>query len=79
MKRKLAEKTAARAEKNGVPDTAYDCPILRIGVACEKPVTKVRDSLQKWSISDFLHSLSTHHKTTVISRFLFWKMPQGKW
>ena len=28
------------------------------------------------SYSVFLHRLSTHHKTTVISRFLFWKMPQ---
>ncbi|MCA5963882.1 hypothetical protein LC724_30830 [Blautia sp. RD014234] len=31
--------------------------------------------LCKGSIPDFLHSLSPHHKTTIISRFLFWKMP----
>ena len=33
----------------------------------------------KGSIPAFLRSLPTHHKTTVISRFLFWKMPQGTW
>ena len=26
-----------------------------------------------------LRSLPTHHKTTDISRILFWKMPQGTW
>ena len=30
----------------------------------------------KGSIPAFLRSLPTHHKTTVISRFLFWKMLQ---
>ena len=37
---------AARAKKNGVPDTAHDCPVLRTGVACEKPVPEVWNSLQ---------------------------------
>ena len=27
-------------EKNRVPDTAYDCPILRIGVMHEQPVSE---------------------------------------
>ena len=30
----------------------------------------------KGSNPDFLHSLFPHHKTTIISRFLFWKMLQ---
>ena len=53
-------------EKNRVPDTAHDCPILRIGVMQEQPVSK-RENLSKWELFYFFHSLSLHHKTTVIS------------
>ena len=53
-------------EKNRVPDTAHDCPILRIGVMQEQPVSE-RENLSKWEFFYFFHSLSLHHKTTVIS------------
>ena len=53
-------------EKNRVPDTAHDCPILRIGVMHEQPVSE-RENLSKWELFYFFHSLSLHHKTTVIS------------
>ena len=53
-------------EKNKVPDTAHDCPILRIGVMQEQPVSE-RENLWKWELFYFFHSLSLHHKTTVIS------------
>ena len=53
-------------EKNRVPDTAHDCPILRIGVMQEQPVSE-RENLSKWELFYFFHSLSLHHKTTVIS------------
>ena len=53
-------------EKNKVPDTAHDCPILRIGVMHEQPVSE-RENLSKWELFSFFHSLSLHHKTTVIS------------
>ena len=53
-------------EKNRVPDTAHDCPILRIGVMHEQPVSE-RENLSKWELFSFFHSLSLHHKTTVIS------------
>lgn len=53
-------------EKNRVPDTAHDCPILRIGVMQEQPVSE-RENLSKWELFYFFHRLSLHHKTTVIS------------
>ena len=53
-------------EKNRVPDTAHDCPILRIGVMQEQSVSE-RENLWKWELFYFFHSLSLHHKTTVIS------------
>lgn len=53
-------------EKNRVPDTAHDCPILRIGVMQEQPVSE-RENLSKGELLSFFHSLSLHHKTTVIS------------
>ena len=34
-------------EKNRVPDTAHDYPILRIGVMHEQPVSE-RENLWKW-------------------------------
>ena len=53
-------------EKNRVPDTAHDCPILRIGVVHEHPVSE-RENLAKGEFFYFFHSLSLHHKTTVIT------------
>ena len=53
-------------EKNRVPDTAHDCPILRIGVMQEQSVLE-RENLWKWELFYFFHSLSLRHKTTVIS------------
>ena len=53
-------------EKNRVPDTAHDCPILRIGVMQEQPVSE-RENLWKWELFSFFHSQFLHHKTTVIS------------
>ena len=53
-------------EKNRVPDTAHDCPILRIGVMQEQPVSE-RENLSKWELFSFFHSQFLHHKTTVIS------------
>ena len=52
-------------EKNRVPDTAHDCPILRIGVMQEQPVSE-RENLSKWELFSFSHSQFLHHKTTVI-------------
>ena len=49
-----------------VPDTAHDCPILRIGVVHDQPVPE-SENLWKWELFSFFHSLSMHHKTTVIS------------
>ena len=42
IKGNLAEEKADVVKKNGVPDTAHDCPVLRTGVACEKPVTEIK-------------------------------------
>jgi len=53
-------------EKNRVPDTAHDCPILRIGVMQEQPVSE-RENLSKGELFSFFHSQFLHHKTTVIS------------
>ena len=39
-------------EKNRVPDTAHDCPILRIGVMYEQPVSE-RENLSKWELFYF--------------------------
>ena len=36
----------ARQRKERVPDTAHDCPILRIGVMHEQPVSE-RENLSK--------------------------------
>ena len=52
-------------EKNRVPDTAHDCPILRIGVMQEQPVSE-RENLSKGELFSFFHSQFLHHKTTVI-------------
>ena len=53
-------------EKNKVPDTAHDCPILRIGVMQDQPVSE-RENLSKGELFSFFHSQFLHHKTTVIS------------
>ena len=52
-------------EKNKVPDTAHDCPILRIGVMQEQSVLE-KKNLWKWELFSFFHSQFLHHKTTVI-------------
>ena len=49
-----------------VPDTAHDCPILRIGVVHDQPVSE-RENLWKVELFSFFHSQFLHHKTTVIS------------
>ena len=41
-------------EKSRVPDTAHDCPILRIGVMQEQPVSE-RENLWKWAMSLSYH------------------------
>ena len=56
----------ARRRKNRVPDTAHDCPILRIGVMHEQPVSE-RENLSKGELFSFFHSQFLPHKTTVIS------------
>ena len=38
-------------EKNRVPDTAHDCPILRIGVMHEQPA--MMRSIMIWCIEPF--------------------------
>ena len=53
-------------EKNRVPDTAHDCPILRIGVVHDQTVSEM-ENLWKRELFYFFHSLFLHHKTTVIS------------
>ena len=53
-------------EKNRVPDTAHDCPILRIGVVHGQPVSE-RKNLWNVELFSFFHSQFLHHKTTVIS------------
>ena len=57
---------ARRRKEIEMPDTAHDCPILRIGVMQEQSVSE-RENLWKWELFYFFHSLSLHHKTTVIS------------
>ena len=49
-----------------VPDTAHDCPILRIGVVHDQPVSE-RKNLWNVELFSFFHSQFLHHKTTVIS------------
>lgn len=49
-----------------IEQARHDCPILRIGVMHEQPVSE-RENLSKWELFHFFHSLSLHHKTTVIS------------
>ena len=53
-------------EKNRVPDTAHDCPILRIGVVQDQPVSE-RKNLWNVEIFSSFYSQFLHHKTTVIS------------
>ena len=53
-------------EKNRVPDTAHDCPILRIGAVHDQPVSE-RKNLWNVELFSFFHSQFLHHKTTVIS------------
>ena len=60
------EKLYKQAKKRyRMPDTAHDCPILRIGVVHDQPVSE-SENLWKWELFSFLHSLSMYHKTTVI-------------
>ena len=40
-------------EKNRVPDTAHDCPILRIGVMQEQPVSE-RKNLSKEAVKNLV-------------------------
>ena len=42
-------------EKNRVPDTAHDYPILRIGVMQEQSVSEI-ENLSKWELFYFFHS-----------------------
>ena len=49
-----------------MPDTAYKCPILRIGVVHDQPVSE-RENLWKMELFSFFYSQFLHHKTTVIS------------
>ena len=49
-----------------VPDTAHDCPILRIGVVHGQPVSEMKN-LWNVELFSFFHSQFLHHKTTVIS------------
>lgn len=53
-------------KKHKVPDTAHDCPILRIGVVHDQPVSE-RKNLWNAELFSFFHSQFLHHKTTVIS------------
>ena len=53
-------------KKYRVPDTAHDCPILRIGVVHDQPVSE-RKNLWNVEIFSFFYSQFLHHKTTVIS------------
>ena len=53
-------------KKHRVPDTAHDCPILRIGVVHDQPVSE-SENLWKWELIPFFHRQFLHHKTTVIS------------
>ena len=41
-KKKSGRRKGRCGQKNGVPDTAHDCPILRTGVACEKSVPEIK-------------------------------------
>ena len=49
-----------------VPDTAHDCPILRIGVVHDQPVSE-RKNLWNVELFSFFDSQFLHHETTVIS------------
>ena len=62
-------------EKKRVPDTAHDCPILRIGVVHNQPASE-RENLLKGELFYFLYSLLLHHKTTVISIKIWYRMEE---
>ena len=62
-------------EKNRVPDTAHDCPILRIGVVHNQSASE-RENLLKGELFYFLYSLLLHHKTTVISIKIWYRMEE---
>ena len=62
-------------EKNRVPDTAHDCPILRIGVVHDQTVSEM-ENLWKRELFYFFHSLFLHHKTTVISIKIWYRMEE---
>ena len=53
-------------KKHRVPDTAHDCPILRIGVVHDQPVSE-RKNLWNVELFSFFDSQFLHHETTVIS------------
>ena len=59
--------------KDRVPDTAHNCPILRIGVVHNQPASG-RENLWKGERFYFLYSLLLHHKTTVISIKIWYRM-----
>ena len=59
--------------KDRVPDTAHNCPILRIGVVHNQPASE-RENLWKGELFYFLCSLLLHHKTTVISIKIWYRM-----
>ena len=59
--------------KDGVPDTAHNCPILRIGVVHNQPASE-RENLWNGELFYFLYSLLLHHKTTVISIKIWYRM-----
>ena len=58
-----------------VPDTAHNCPILRIGVVHNQPASE-RENLLKGELFYFLYSLLLHHKTTVISIKIWYRMEE---
>jgi len=59
--------------KDRVPDTVHNCPILRIGVVHNQPASG-RENLWKGELFYFLYSLLLHHKTTVISIKIWYRM-----
>ena len=58
-----------------MPDTAHNCPILRIGVVHNQPASE-RENLLKEELFYFLYSLLLHHKTTVISIKIWYRMEE---
>ena len=67
-------------EKNRVPDTAHDCPILCIGVMHEQPVSEKRKSIEMGAFLFLPQSVpapQNHRHLHFVSDNVGWKIWLG--